>query len=225
MNLKYDKKLFTSIVDVGQNEIIAKKPLSIIINKDEHKELVDTGDSYQLIGTFKICDKNTEKCTITPFIFQVQIPKTGDVNAEGNEIRMDFEPGDVVIKADYKVLESDLQSIRSILENRIKYFRYNIDQQLVVLEELFSSIIGTVPLVYFEIILSELYRCPNDNSKPVRLCGGDYNSAIPVDIKKAIHIDGSLERAISYGYAKEALASDISSTHQKKKDSLLNAVK
>ena len=224
MKLKYDKKFFTSLVDANSNDIVAKKPLYIVINKDEHKELVDTGDSYQLIGTFKICDKASDKCTLTPFIFQVQIPKNGEIETNGNEIKISFDPNDVILKADYKVLESDLQAIRSILENRIKYFREDIGQQITVLEELFSGIIGGVPLVYFEIILSELYRCPDDESKPVRLCGGDYKTAKAVDIKRAIHLNGTLGRAISYGYSKEALATNISSTHQRKKDSLLSAV-
>ena len=224
MKLKYDKNFLTSLVDVQPNDIVAKKPLYIVINKDEHKELLDTGDSYQLIGTFKICDKSTDKCTLTPFIFQVQIPKNGDIETNGNEIKISFDANDVIMKADYKVLESDLQAIRSILENRIKYFRVDIAQQITVLEELFSGIIGSVPLVYFELILSELYRCSDDESKAVRLCGGDYGAAKPVDIKRAIHLNGTLNRAISYGYSKEALATNISSTHVHKKDSLLDAV-
>jgi len=225
VELKYDKKFFLSLVDVHENEIIAKKPLYIIINKEEHKELIDTGDSYQLIGTFQIYDNATEKCTITPFIFNVQIPKTGKIISDKNIIEIEFDENDVVIKAEYKMLESDLQAIRSILENRIKYFKYDISQQLTVLEQLFAGIIGPVPLVYFEIILSELYRCPDDESKPVRLCGGNYKKAQPVDIKQAIHVNGTLERAIGYGYTKEALATNIASDYEKKKDSLLDAVK
>jgi len=225
VELKFDKKIFLSLVDVYENEIVAKKPLYIIINKDEHKELVDTGDSYQLIGTFQICDKTNEKCTLTPFIFDVQIPKTGKIEIDKNIIKIEFDENDVVIKAEYKVLESDLQAIRSILENRIKYFKYDISQQLTVLEQLFAGIIGPVPLVYFEIILSELYRCPDDENKPVRLCGGDYKKARPVDIKQAIHINGTLERAMGYGYTKDAIATNIASEYEKKKDSLLDAVK
>ena len=225
MDSKFNKKLFLSLVDIREHEIVAKKPLYILIDASEHKELIDTGDSYQLIGTFKICDKQTEQCTITPFIFEVQVPKIGDVLIDKKLIRIEFEEGDVVIKAEYKVLESDLNAIRSILENRIKYFKYDITQQLTVLEQLFSGIIGAVPLTYFEIILSELYRCPDDISKPVRLCGSDYKTAKPVDIKKAIHINGTLERAIGYGYSKEAISTSISSTHTKKKDSMLSAVK
>lgn len=225
MDLKYDKKLFLSLVDVEKNEIVAKKPLYVIINKDEHKELVDTGDSYQLIGTFQICDASNENCTLTPFIFNVQVPKTGDITIDKNIIKIKFNENDVIIKAEYKVLESDLQAIRSILENRIKFFKYDITQQLTVLEQLFAGIIGPVPLVYFEIILSELYRCPDDISKPARLCGGDYKKAQAVDIKQAIHVNGTLERAMSYGYTKEAIATNIASDHEKKKDSLLDAVK
>jgi len=225
MELLYDKKLFLSLVDVHENEIVAKKPLYIVINKNEHSELVDTGDSYKLIGTFKICDKATDKCTITPFIFEVQVPKIGDITVDKDEIRIEFDENDVVIKAEYKVLESDLQAIRSILENRVKFFKYDISQQLLVLEELFAGIIGTVPLVFFEIILSELYRCPDDETKPVRLCDGDYKKAKSVDIKKAIHLNGSLERAISYGYSKEAIATSIVNSIKKRKDSLLDAVK
>jgi len=118
-----------------------------------------------------------------------------------------------------------LQAIRSILENRVKFFKYDISQQLMVLEELFAGITGPIPLVFFELILSELYRCPEDESKPARLCGGDYKNAKSVDIKRAIHLNGTLERAISYGYSKEAIATSIASSGQKRKDSLLDAVK
>jgi len=225
MDLKFDKQLFNDLFEVHEHEIVAKKPLRIIINKDDHKELIDTGDSYQLIGTFKVCAKDTEKCTITPFIFEVQIPKIGDTLIDGQNVIIDFDKDDVVIKAEYKILESDLQAIRGILENRVKYFKYDISQQLVVLESLFSGIIGVTPLVFFEIILSELYRCPDDEAKPARLCGGDYKDAKSVDIKKAIHLNGSLERAISYGYSKEAIGANLSSSHTKKKDSLIDSMK
>ena len=225
MDLTYDKKLFLSLVDVYENEIVAKKPLYVVVNKDEHKELIDTGDSYQLIGTFKICDKKTDKCTLTPFIFNVQVPKNGEIYFDRDGFKISFDENDVVIKAEYKVLESDLQAIRSILENRVKFFKYGISQQLAVLEELFAGVVGAVPLVFFEIILAELYRCPEDDSMPARLCVDDYKDAKSVDIKRAIHLNGTLERAISYGYSSEAIATNIASSHQKRKDSLIDAAK
>ena len=219
--MKYDRKIFTSLFDIEKNDIIAKQPVKIIINKDEHPELTDTGDSYELIGTFKVCDVDETICTIAPFIFTVQIPKTGDITTDGNLVIIQFEPGEVAVHGEYKVLESDIQAIRAILENRVQFFKYDIGQQLTVLEELFSNIVGTVPLVFFEIILSELYRCPDDLSKPARYCVKNYKEAEPVDIKKAIHLSSDLKRAISYGYTKEALAQSLAAGSKSQKEDIL----
>lgn len=223
-----DKKtqgFFKSYTEVEKNKIFAKVPLKIVINKHEHPELKDTGEFIIVTGVFDICVKEKEECITTPFLFDINIPKTSVINEDSETIEFEFQPGDEIFEAEYKYIQSDVDAVRKILENRVKSVTKSINQHLITIWKLLHEGIVTVPLVFVEVWLSELYRNPKDPSQPFRLTGlKDYSKALPVDIKKAIHYRGDILRNIAHGYVKEGIITAVASKNKPQTDIVLQTV-
>ena len=219
------QQFFNSYTEVTKNKIFAKVPLQIVLKKSEHPELKDTGEFIIVTGVFDICVKEKEECITTPFLFDVNIPKTSVINEDSDTITFEFQPGDEILEAEYKYVQSDVDAVRKILENRVKSLTKSIDQHLLTIWKLLHEGIVTVPLVFVEVWLSELYRDPKDPSRPFRLTGlKDYSKALPVDIKKAIHYRGDILRNIAHGYVKEGIITAVASKNKPQTDIVLNTV-
>lgn len=224
MQLK--NKFVNTYIDVQKNDLIAKVPLHIDIDKNEHKELSDDGANYNVTGVLDIINPETGEQWTSPFLFMVQIPKNENINETSDKISIDFEPGDVIMHAEYKQIESDVPAIRNVLENRVPYLRGKPVKQTIAVWKLLKESIGPIPTLYIETILSELYRDPDDTTRPFRLTGEkDYSKAIPVSIYKAVHLRGNIYRTLAHGYAKEGVAKALSSKSKKSgEDVLINVV-
>jgi hypothetical protein len=218
-------KFVEKYIKVEKNNLIAKTPLDIVIDKEEHKKLIDDGEYYILQGIVDIINPKQGEQWTSPFLFDISIPKTGSIDIAKKVITIHFVEGDVIMMAEYKTIESDIAAIKGVLENRVKYLTRDIASQHKTAWSLFESAIGAIPSVYTEIILSEMHRDPDNPSSPFRLCKlKDYKDSLAVDMKKAVHLRSNIYRSIAHGYTKDGIAYAVASEQSNNRDAILNNI-
>ena len=81
-------KFVEKYIKVEKNNLIAKTPLDIVIDKEEHTKLIDDGEYYILQGIVDIINPKQGEQWTSPFLFDISIPKTGSIDIAKKVIKL-----------------------------------------------------------------------------------------------------------------------------------------
>lgn len=159
-------------LDISEHEIRCKKKCEIFIDKTEYKEgeITETADYYILPGIIDIHFIDDDKYVTLPFNFDIFVYKPDNHTEEKDYIHLVYEPDDIIIKQKYKDTSFSYNTALRVFQGQIKFVR-KPDQLVLSMIEILNY---SVDLVHLEVLVSQLFRCKDDQSKPCRLCGGDY---------------------------------------------------
>ncbi len=157
-----DKRIINDNLTVNKNTIVAKKPVSIIIdNKDYHiSEILETTDYYQIPGILTLISQNNDSVTF-PFDFQVKLYKTRDFEVDRNIITLNYEPDEIIIEQKFIIDKTDPSVIRKLFDAGFKYL--NTPEMLC--EMIFKQMPSD--MCYIETIVQNMFR---DKENPQNNC-------------------------------------------------------
>ena len=167
-------------LDIEKNVIKVKKRARVFIDKSEYKEdqITETSEYYLVPGILEVYFPDDQKLIQLPFTFNVKLYKTDNIIETPKEILIEYQPGDILIKQEYKSKEISFKTFSRILEGSAKFLKTPEQYVLLLIEQLNYSI----DLVHIESLVQHLFRCADDYQKPCRLC--DYKDCEVLGISK-----------------------------------------
>lgn len=218
-----NKKNILKYLDVTKNEVTTKEKaivrLSLEMYKISDNDLLDQEDfellagessSFSVPGTFEI--EFPEKGeTLNIFLpYNVNLIKTEDFVSNSKELVIMYEPGDVIFNAYIKKVETNIDILNSLFENRVKYLRGHLAKQL---EAIWGQIIPTTNYRshHLQLIMSLLYaRRVNGENLLIRHTPlQDYSKADAINTKESSHLFNLGAQSFNYGYTNDALISSV----------------
>ena len=161
-------------LDISEHEIRCKKKCEIFIDKTEYKEneIMETSDYYILPGILDIHFPDDDKYVTLPFNYDIFVYKSDNYIDEKDYIQLIYEPGEVIVNQKYKDTSFSYNTALRVFQGQIKFAR-RPEQLVLLMAEILNY---SVDLIHLEVLVSQLFRCKEDPSKPCRLCNGDYEN-------------------------------------------------
>ena len=218
-----DKSILLKYLDVKQNEIITKFPCIIRIPADEYKysdnDLLDEDEfqlqageesSFKIPGVFEI-EFPEQGETINIFLpYPVNIIKPDEFEANSKGMVFSYEAGDMILNAFNKVVETNIETLGNLFENRVKYLRGFLAEQL---EAIWSQLESTTNYRshHLMLILSLLYaKMGSDGPVLIRHTPEqDYKKEYAINTKESSHFFSLGAQSFNYGYTNDAIWESI----------------
>lgn len=218
-----DKSILLKYLDVKQNEIITKFPCIIRIPADEYKysdnDLLDEDEfqmqageesSFKIPGVFEI-EFPEQGETINIFLpYPVNIIKPEEFEANSKGMVFSYEAGDMILNAFNKVVETNIETLGNLFENRVKYLRGFLAEQL---EAIWSQLESTTNYRshHLMLILSLLYaKMGSDGPVLIRHTPEqEYKKEYAINTKESSHFFSLGAQSFNYGYTNDAIWESI----------------
>ena len=136
--------------------------------------------------------------------------KTEDSTINSKEMIFNYEEGDLIFNAFVKKIETNIEILNSMFENRVRYLRGYISEQH---EAIWSQIASTsnVKAIHITNILSMLYAKKEGNElKFIRHTQNqEYKKEYAINTKESSHLFNTGAQSSNYGYVGDALFASI----------------
>ncbi len=214
-----DKSILLKYLDVKQNEIYTKFPCIIRIPADEYKysdnDLLDEDEfqlqageesSFKIPGVFEI-EFPEQGETINIFLpYPVNIIKPDEFEANSKGMTFSYDTGDMILNAFNKVVETNIETLGNLFENRVKYLRGFLAEQL---EAIWSQLESTTNYRshHLMLILSLLYaKMGSEGPVLIRHTPEqDYKKEYAINTKESSHFFSMGAQSFNYGYTNDAI--------------------
>ena len=224
-----DKTTLLKYLDIKENEIYTKFPCVIRLSLEEYKvsdnDLLDEEDfqliageesSFKIPGTLEI-EYIEQGESINLFLpYPVNLIKPEDFSISSKEMVFNFEAGDLIINAYNKVVETNIETLNNLFENRVKYLRGYLPEQL---EAIWSQLESTINYRahHIGLVLSLLYAKMekdehSNNLGPVLIRHTpeqEYKKEYAINTKDSSHFFNFGPQATNYGYTNDAIWQSI----------------
>lgn len=240
-----DKTTLLKYLNIKENEIYTKFPCVIRLSMEEYKvsdnDLLDEEDfqllageesSFKIPGTLEI-EYPEQGESINIFLpYSINLIKPEDFSVTSKEMIFNFEEGDLIINAFNRVVETNIETLNNLFENRVKYLRGYISEQL---EAIWSQLESTTNYRahHIGLVLSLLYAKMNkdehgNNIGPILVRHTpeqEYKKEYAINTKDSSHFFNFGAQAINYGYTNDAIWQSINKNRYKNASGLsLNEV-
>lgn len=220
-----DKQTLLKYLDIKENEIYTKFPCIIRVPADEYKytdnDLLDEEDfaieageesSFKIPGTIEIeFPEQGESINIfLPYSINIIKPEEFQISSKG--MIFSYEEGDLIINAFTKAIETNIETVNNLFENRVKYLRGYIAEHL---EAIWSQLESTsnYRAHHLMLILSLLYAKMNKdadgkNLGPILIRHTpeqEYTKEYAINTKDSSHFFSMGAQAYNYGYTNDAV--------------------
>lgn len=224
---KETNKDYNKFLDITKNEVHTKFKAIIRLSMDEYKvqdnDLLDeeefellTGEtsSFSIPGTFEI-EFPELGTTINIFLpFLVNLVKPEEFTITSKEMVFYYDEGDLLFNCFVKKSETNIEILNNMFENRIKYLRGHIDEQLYAI---WSQLKNTTNyrMCHLSLIVSLLYAKVEEtsNGKEELLIrhtkDQDYKKEYAINTKDSSHLFNLGAQSFNYGYTNDALIQSV----------------
>ena len=230
-----DKQTLLKYLTIKENEIFTKFPCVVRLSLEEYKvsdnDLLDEEDfqliageesSFRIPGTLEI-EYLEQGESINLFLpYPVNLIKPEDFKVSSKEMVFNFDAGDLIINAYTKTIETNIETLNNLFENRVKYLRGFIAEQL---EAIWSQLESTTNYRAFHLglILSLIYaKMEKDehgnNLGPVLIRhtpDQEYKKEYAINTKDSSHFFNFGAQATNYGYTNDAIWQSINKNRYK----------
>ena len=183
-----DSSLIKEYLDIQKNQIIAKKDVTIFIDEQQYNNdsFTDTGNTIIIPGIIDIYyDINENKYFSLPFNFDVQINKTIDTANDAHIYRINYTAGDLILFQDSYLKSVNPGLVDKLFDGGARYITKPEQLTLTIHEQL-----PGVDLCHIELVVSNMFRDVDDNTKLCRLVG--YQNSIIIGQKQLPFINSWL---------------------------------
>ena len=223
IKLKEVNKNYSKYLTITKNEVhtkfraIVRLPLdeykvndNEMLNKEDFEMIAGDQSSYSVPGTFEI-EFPEEGISLNIFLpYNVNIMKTEDSTINSKEMVFNYEEGDLIFNAFVKKIETNIEILNSMFENRVRYLRGYISEQH---EAIWSQMASTsnVKAIHIANILSMLYAKKEGNElKFIRHTQDqEYKKEYAINTKESSHLFNTGAQSSNYGYVGDALFASI----------------
>ena len=223
IKLKEVNKNYEKYLKITKNEVhtkyraIVRLPLdeykvndNEMLNKEDFEMIAGDQSSYNIPGTFEI-EFPEEGISLNIFLpYNVNIMKTEDSTITSKEMVFNYEEGDLIFNAFVKKIETNIEILNSMFENRVRYLRGYISEQH---EAIWSQMATTssVKAIHIANVLSLLYAKKEKNElKFIRHTEyQNYKKEYAINTKESSHIFNTGVQSSNYGYVGDALFASI----------------
>lgn len=230
-----DKTTLLKYLTIKENEIYTKFPCTIRLSMEEYKvsdnDLLDEEDfqllageesSFKIPGTLEI-EYLEQGESINLFLpYSINLIKPEDFSVTSKEMIFNYEEGELIINAFNRVIETNIETLNSLFENRVKYLRGFIAEQL---EAIWSQLESTTNYRshHLMLILSLLYAkmskdSNNNNLGPILVRHTpeqEYKKEYAINTKDSSHFFNFGPQATNYGYTNDAIWQSINKNRYK----------
>jgi hypothetical protein len=105
--------------------------------------------------------------------YNVNLMKTNNIEIDKKNIILNYSKNETVIQKDYYSDDIDIRMLINLLQGRVKYIK-----DPIILLNMLINIIKSADLVHFELLISNMFRDPDDTSKRCRLTGNYKRNTI-----------------------------------------------
>ena len=224
-----DKATLLKYLTITETEIHTKFPCVIRLSLEEYKvsdnDLLDEEDfqliageesSFKIPGTLEI-EFPEQGESINLFLpYSINLIKPEDFSVTSKEMVFNFEEGDLILNAFNRVVETNIETLSNLFENRVKYLRGYIPEQL---EAIWSQLESTVNYRshHLMLILSLLYAKmgkneDGKNTGPVLVRHTpeqEYKKEYAIGSKDSSHFFSIGAQSFNYGYTTDAIWASI----------------
>lgn len=224
-----DKETLVKYLNIKENEIYAKFPCRIRLSMDEYKvsdnDLLDEEDfqlvageesSFKIPGTLEI-EFPEQGETVNLFLpYPVNLIKPEEFSVTSKEMIFEFEEGDLILNAFNKVIETNIETLANLFENRVKYLRgYPAEQLEAIWAQLEST--TNYRAHHLMLIMSLMYAkmdkdANGNNLGPVLIRHTpeqDYKKEYAINTKDSSHFFSMGAQATNFGYTNDAVWQSI----------------
>lgn len=224
-----DKETLIKYLDIKENEIYAKFPCRIRLSMDEYKvsdnDLLDEEDfqlvageesSFKVPGTLEI-EFPEQGETVNLFLpYPVNLIKPEEFSVTSKEMIFEFEEGDLILNAFNKVIETNIETLANLFENRVKYLRGYLAEQL---EAIWAQLESTTNyrahhlMLIMSLLYAKMDKDENGNNLgPVLIRHTpeqDYKKEYAINTKDSSHFFSMGAQATNFGYTNDAVWQSI----------------
>lgn len=223
-----DKETLVKYLNIKENEIYTKFPCVIKLSLDEYKvadnDLLDEEDfqliageesSFKIPGTLEI-EFPEQGETVNLFLpYPVNLIKPEEFSVTSKEMIFHFEENDLILNAFNRVVETNIETLSNLFENRVKYLRGYMAEQL---EAIWSQLESTTNYRahHLMLILSLLYakmdKNGSENTGPILIRHTpeqEYKKEYAINTKDSSHFFSMGAQATNFGYTNDAVWQSI----------------
>lgn len=193
--------------NIKDNEHLSQEDLELVLGEDN----IDGNErSFSIPGTLEILFPE-EGVSLNIFLpYSINLVKTEDSIINSKEMIFNYEPGDTIFTAFVKKNETNIDTLGSLFENRVRYLRGYLPEQH---ETIWANLSNTsnVKAIHLSSILSMLYaKNENGSNKYIRHTTAQrYSKEYAIGTKESAHIFGEGLSSSLYGYVGDALNASV----------------
>jgi len=161
------------VFDIQKNEMLAKYKCSVLIDQKEYKEIIETAKYYTLPGILMFYFPEFDDYSQIVLNYNIDLMKSSDTEIEKKNITINYEKNQTVIHKDYYPDDVDIRMIINLLQGRVKYIK-----DPIILLNMLRTMLPRVDSVHLELLISNMFRNSDDNSKRCRLTGNYKDNVI-----------------------------------------------
>jgi hypothetical protein len=161
------------VFKVQKNKIQTKYKCNILINSKEYKEIAETATYYTIPGILTFYFPEFDDYAQIVLNYNIDLMKSNNLEIEKKNITINYEKDQVVIQKDYYPNDVDIRMIINLLQGRVKYIK-----DPIILLNMLTTTLPKVDSVHLELIISNMFRSSDDNSKRCRLTGNYKDNII-----------------------------------------------
>ena len=224
-----DKTTLLKYLDIKENEIYTKFPCVIRLSMEEYKvadnDLLDEEDfqlvageesSFKIPGTLEI-EFPEQGETINLFLpYPINLIKPEDFSVTSKEMIFNFEEGDLIINAFNKVVETNIETLSNLFENRVKYINGFMAEQV---EAIWSQLESTTNyrahhlMLIMSLLYAKMEKDENGNNLgPVLIRHTpeqEYKKEYAISTKDSSHFFSKGAQSTNFGYTNDAIWQSI----------------
>lgn len=221
-NRNYDKYL-----NITKNEVHTKFKAIIRLSTEEYKvednDLLDDEEfelmagetsSFSIPGTFEI-EFPEQGDTINIFLpFLINLIKPDEYTINSKEMIFYYDEGDLIFNCFVKKSETNIEILNNMFENRVKYLRGHLEEQLYAIWSQLKSTTN-YRMCHLSLVLSLLYAKVEvtNNGKEELLIrhtkDQEYKKEYAINTKDSSHLFNLGAQSFNYGYTNEALIRSV----------------
>lgn len=190
------------VFDIQPNEIKTKHQCNIIIDESEYKNISEDVKYFILPGVLTFYFPRFDDYAQIVVSYDVNLIKSNNIEQNKLLTTISYEKDELVITKDYYSDEIDMKLLISLLQGRVKYIK-----DPAILLNMLTHLLPKVDMVHFELIISNMFRTPDDKSKRCRL-NGNYKDNIILG-QTAQPFEDSWESAMLYRNINKAITKGL----------------
>jgi len=207
-------------LDISKNEVKTTVSATVHLLTEEYRNISDNDmlsdedfdsftdgiSSFKIPGTFEINFPEEGESAKIFLSYPVNLIKNAGVEVNSKEIIINYEPGDVIFNAYIKENETNISILDSLFENRVKYLRGHVPEQLFAIWEQLSSTVN-YSSHHLQLILSLIYakKVGKENILIRHTPDQNYTKDTAINTRQSSHAFNMGGQAFTYGYSNEAL--------------------